>query len=116
MPVIRRSDGDVDDSNPDRRRLTLINAVFGAGYLEMGELTLAPGKGMPLHMHPTHEEGMYVLDGPLSYVLGDESGTVDTGDVVLAPTGVKHEITNPGPEPRRVMFIFPTTNVQRVFF
>ena len=59
---------------------------------------------------------MYVLDGSLSYVPGDESGTVDMGDMVLAPAGVKHEITNPGPEPRRAMFIFPTTNVQRVFY
>ena len=81
----------------------------------MGELSVDPGHKVGMHLHPTHEEGMYFLDGPFEFVLGDESGVVNAGDVLLAPAGVKHELTNLGPEPRRVMFIFPTTNVQRVF-
>ena len=114
MPVIRRADVDLDRSAPNLERRTLINANAGAGHLEMGELAIAPGKSVPLHAHPTHEEGMYILDGPMDFVLGDENGTVNTGDVLLAPAGVKHQLSNPGPEPRRVMFIFPTTNVQRL--
>ena len=115
MPVIRRSDVELDESNPDLKRLTLINAAVGAGHLEVGEVTIAPGRKIPLHVHPTHEEGVYIMEGPLNYVLGDETGVVNAGDMVLAPARVKHEISNPGPEPRRVMFICPTTNVQRVF-
>ena len=115
MPIIRRSDVKLDESNPELKRLTLINAAAGAGYLELGEVTIAPGKQVPLHTHPTHEEGMYILEGPIDYVLGDESGTANVGDTLLAPAGVKHNLSNPGSEPRRVMFIFPTTNVQRVF-
>ena len=113
MPVIRRANIQADETNPDFKRLMLVNADAGAGYLEMGELTIVPGGQVPLHIHPTHEEGMYIIDGPLDYVLGDESGSVDTGDVLLAPAGVKHRVYNSGPEPRRLMFIFPTTNVQR---
>ena len=115
MPVIRRSNIQMDESNPDFKRLTLINADAGAGYLEMGEISIVPGGQVALHIHPTHEEGMYVIDGPLDYVLGDETGSVNAGDVLLAPAGVKHRVFNPGPEPRRLMFIFPTTNVQRQF-
>ena len=55
------------------------------------------------------------MQGPLNYVVGDESGVVDSGDVFLAPTGVKHELYHPGQEPGRIMFIFPTTNVQREY-
>ena len=115
MPVIRRSDVELDESNPDLKRRTLISAAVGAGHLEVGEVTIAPGQKIPLHIHPTHEEGVYIMEGPLDYVLGDETGVVNAGDVVLAPARVQHEISNPGAEPRRVMFIFPTTNVQRVF-
>lgn len=115
MTVIRRSNVKVDESTQGLKRLTLINAAAGAGYLEMGELTIAPGKRVPLHIHPAHEEGMYIMEGPMSYVLGDEKGVLDTGDVLFAPAGVRHELSNPSSVPRRVMFIFPTTNVQRVF-
>lgn len=45
MPVARRTNGKRDDSPPDLKRLTLVNSDFGACYLEMGELTIAPGKG-----------------------------------------------------------------------
>ena len=115
MPVIRRANVKVHEFLPGLNRLTLINASVGAGYLDMGELAIAPGEKVPLHIHATHEEGMYVLDGPLNYALGDETGVANEGDAILAPAGVKHEISNPGSEPRRVMFIFPTTNVQREF-
>ncbi|MDA1348538.1 MAG: cupin domain-containing protein [Chloroflexi bacterium] len=55
------------------------------------------------------------MDGQLEFVLGDESGTVDKGDVLLAPPGGRHGLKNASSEPRRIMFIFPTTNVQRVY-
>lgn len=113
--VFRWADVAVDESDPDLKRRTMVSADVGSGYLHMGELTIMPGKEVPLHVHPTHEEGMYVMDGPLEFVLGDESGTVDKGDVLLAPPGVKHGLKNASDEPRRIMFIFPTTNVQRVY-
>ncbi|MBM3944503.1 MAG: cupin domain-containing protein [SAR202 cluster bacterium] len=113
MTVIRRKDLKLDESMPNLKRLTLINDQTGAGYLTFGELTIAPGKSVPLHTHPTHEEGMYVMDGDLEFILGDEKGVLGKGDAMLAPAGVKHQLTNRSPEPRRVMFIFPTTNVKR---
>ena len=115
MPVIRHGDAKLAEAFPGVERLTLINADVGAGYLDMGELLVAPGKKIPLHLHPNHEEGMYIIEGPLDYVLGDETGVVNTGDAMLAPAGVKHGLTNSSSAPRRVMFIFPTTNVNRVF-
>ena len=115
MPVIRHPDVKLDESTPNLKRLTLVSDEVGAGYLTLGELAIDPGKKVPLHIHPAHEEAMYVMEGPLHYVLGDETGVVNAGDVLLAPAGVKHELTNPGEGPRRIMFIFPTTNVQRVY-
>ena len=114
MPVIRRADLKADESRPDLIRRTMLSAELGAGHLEVVEVAIAPGKKIPLHIHPTHEEGIYILDGPLDYILGDESGAVETGDMILAPAGVKHETCNPGTESRRILGIFPTTNVQRV--
>ena len=89
MPVIRRAGIRQDESNPDVERLTLVDAQSGSGYLTMGESTIAPAKKIPLHTHPTHEEGNYIMEDPLNYMVGDESG------VVLARTGVRHELPNP---------------------
>ncbi|MDA1189942.1 MAG: cupin domain-containing protein [Chloroflexi bacterium] len=111
--MIKRKDIKLDESSPNLKRLTLISDQHGAGYLTFGELIIAPGKSVPLHTHPTHEEGMYSLDGDLQYILGDETGVLGKGDAMLAPAGLKHKITNASSEPRRVMFIFPTTNVKR---
>ena len=115
MPHIQRKLLTSNKSNPDLERLTLINAESGSGYLEVGEVTIAPGKKIPMHIHQTHEEGIYIMDGPLDYVLGDQSGTALAGEVILAPARIKHEITNNSTEARRIMFIFPTTNVHREF-
>lgn len=114
MPIIKRADIDTSESEPGRQRLTLVNAALGSGHLDMGELAIGPNVKGPLHLHPAHEEAIYILEGPLDYILGNEDGTVNTGDVILAPAGVKHQIINSSSESKRIMFIFPTTNVQRV--
>ena len=115
MPIIRRVNVQSEEFLPGLLRLKLINAEFGAGHLDVGEIAIAPNQKVPLHVHHTHEEGMYVLDGPMNYVIGNESGVAQEGDMILAPAGVKHELSNPGDKPIRVMYIFPTTNVQREF-
>lgn len=115
MPVIRRADVQADESNPNVRRLPFISTPIAAAYLEMAEFAFVAGKKARPHIHPTHEEVLYVIEGPLNYILGDEVGVLNAGDLLLAPTGVKHGITNPGSEPRRVMVIYPTRDVQRVF-
>ena len=115
MAVIRRADVKMDESLPGLSRWNMVNAAAGAGHLEVGELAIAPGEQVRLHIHETHEEAMYILDGPMNYVLGDESGVLEAGDMMLAPAAVKHSLQNPGDEPRRLLFIFPTTNVQRTY-
>ena len=115
MAVIRRADVKVDQSMTNLSRWTMVNAAGGAGHLEVGVLTIAPESEISLHIHPTHEEAMYIIEGPMSFVLGDERGEVDTGDMLLAPARVPHSLRNPSSEPKSLLFIFPTTNVQRQF-
>ena len=115
MVTIRRADVNVDQSMANLSRWTMVNAAAGAGHLEVGVLTIAPGSGIALHIHPTHEEAMYIVEGPMDFVVGDESGEVDTGDMLLAPARVPHSLSNTSSEPKSLLFIFPTTNVQRQY-
>ena len=114
MPIIRASEFKDGEAFPGVERGRLVNSDIGASHLDMGELLIQPGKAVPMHIHETHEEAMYILDGPFEYVLGDETGVINTGDAMLAPAGVKHFLKNPTQQPKRLLFIFPTTKINRV--
>jgi quercetin dioxygenase-like cupin family protein len=47
------------------------------------------GAGFLAHSHD-HEEIFYVLSGSLSYEIGEQTGSVVAGDVVVIPAGTVH--------------------------
>ena len=55
------------------------------------------------------------MEGKIEAVLEGETRTLGPGDVLLAPAGAKHTITNQSEEPAKVLAIYPTTNPERVF-
>lgn len=58
------------------------------GLVEMRDV---PAGGMPpLHVHHTHDEGFYVLDGEVTLYTPGEETTLGAGDFLLAPRGVPH--------------------------
>jgi quercetin dioxygenase-like cupin family protein len=65
------------------------------GALGVVEMTVAPGDGPPLHVHPTHAEAFYVLAGDLSLQVGDEVVTGGPGTWACAPKDVAHTLTKP---------------------
>ena len=54
------------------------------------------GQGPRLHRHP-YDETWVVIEGNLTFQLGDERHNVGPGDVVIAPPGAAHKFTNDGP-------------------
>ena len=117
MSIIRR--GDVpeqqDTPTPGAVSQSIVNGGLGAVSLTVTELTLPPGREIPLHVHPGHEECILVLEGTLEAVVGEERETVGAGDTVLAPDSTVHALTNKSGAPARILAIFPTVNVQRRF-
>lgn len=53
---------------------------------------VGPGVETAAHSHP-HEQFSHVLAGTGTYVLGDESLTVEPGDLVHIPPDVRHGAT-----------------------
>src|SRR5262249_17738238 len=82
--------------------------------VSVGDVSLAQIPALPRHIHPNTEEAMIILEGTLDVVLGDQRMTVGPGHVVLAPAGMVHGFLNRTPEPARLLFIFPTQQVERV--
>lgn len=59
--------------------------------------TFPPGTGMPfLHLHRSHEEAFYVLEGELQFRLGAEEIHARPGSAILVPRNTPHCFRNIG--------------------
>lgn len=53
-----------------------------------------PGTGVPMHVHPTQDEFIYVRDGVISLHLDGEWETAGPGDVLRLPRDIPHAYYN----------------------
>jgi mannose-6-phosphate isomerase-like protein (cupin superfamily) len=58
----------------------------------------------PLHIHQNEDECWYVLDGAMTFYVGDDAHEATAGTFVLAPRGLPHTFTV-DVEPTRVLMI-----------
>jgi len=111
MPILRKEDSQSKDFAPGILRTEVVNASLGSNSLTIADLDLSDGSQVPTHFHPK-EEAMYILEGELVSLLGDEQVVVKAGDTVLAPAGIKHGFTNKSGKSARLLAIHPTVNVE----
>jgi quercetin dioxygenase-like cupin family protein len=64
------------------------------------------GGSMPLHTTLVEHE-QYVLSGSAKVVIGEETYTVEPGNVVFIPAGAAHTYVNNGSEPFRFLCLVP---------
>ena len=57
-----------------------------------------PGEGNGKHHHPEWNEWWFIIDGTWQWNIEDEIKTINKGDLVFMPKGVKHKITAIGDE------------------
>ena len=56
----------------------------------------------PLHIHHNEDEAWYILDGRMTFYVGDEAFQAGAGSFVFAPSGIAHTFTV-DVEPTRVL-------------
>jgi quercetin dioxygenase-like cupin family protein len=79
------------------------------------ELALAADwTGPPLHHH-AFDEAFYVLEGELTFQLGDERRTAGPGELVFAPGGAVHTLGNLSGAPARYLLICAPPGFERRF-
>jgi mannose-6-phosphate isomerase-like protein (cupin superfamily) len=65
------------------------------GHVSLTEFLVTSGSGgPPLHLHPGHAEGFYILQGELTVQVGDDRLTGGAGTFVFAPPGTAHTFAN----------------------
>ena len=63
-------------------------------------------KGLPLHLHRSHEEVIFVKSGRAEVRIGERTLTMQAGDLVLIPKGMLHSARAVGKEPFRGISVF----------
>jgi mannose-6-phosphate isomerase-like protein (cupin superfamily) len=59
---------------------------------------LEPGQAQPSHRHAVGDKLYFVLTGSGRIRVGSDERVVRPGDLVCAPAGSDHGVSNPGPE------------------
>ncbi len=75
-----------------------------------------PGTFVPLHVHPTQDEFIYVLEGVFDLRLGNADRQARPGDLVRMPRGVPHAYYNNQDVPARALFwVSPARRLRELF-
>ena len=115
MPFVMQGEAQSGSSTSGTQTTTLVGKDHGGDNLTVVSAGIDPGAGLALHIHPNYEEAILVVEGNIEAVLDGETRVLGPGDLLLAPAGVKHTITNQSDKPARVLAIYPTTNPERIF-
>ena len=79
-------------------------AADTGGQMTILEITEAPGAEAPLHVHHREDEAFWILEGDVTFEVGDTITEAHPGDYLFAPRGIPHRFTV-GPSGCRMLFI-----------
>src|SRR6478672_8478112 len=112
------------NSPPQGRTIAVVGDVYRFlatgedtnGKYALWEAIVTPGGGPPMHIHSREEEGFYVLEGEITFAVGDELFVAIAGTFVNMPVGVPHSFTNATGWPARMLISLAPAGLEKMFF
>jgi quercetin dioxygenase-like cupin family protein len=98
----------------DRITVKLTSEDTGGVY-SLAEEISPPQGGPPPHIHRREDEVLYVLEGEVEFLLGEDTITADSGSCVHVPRGALHTFKNVGTSPSRVLVFFSPGGFEKFF-
>jgi mannose-6-phosphate isomerase-like protein (cupin superfamily) len=77
-----------------------------SNLLSMGMVVLPPGESGDPHTHGAEQEAWFVVSGHGKLIVGGETAELKPDMVIVAPSGIEHQIINDGDEPLKALFLF----------
>lgn len=115
MPIIKKQEfSKRADAAAGAESSILVGADRGSQLLHIEEVSVAPNARIPRRVNPHTEVAIIVQEGKVDAILGRERAPIGPGDTVLVPPGSAHGFLNRYEEPARLLFIFPTHQVEQV--
>ena len=95
-------------------RFLVSSEEAGGSYTTM-EITVPPGAGANMHVHDGEEEQFYILQGELTYWIGDDTIEASTGDLIHIPRGTLHGFKNKQTPAKLLATFSPATGIEILF-
>jgi quercetin dioxygenase-like cupin family protein len=85
------------------------------GSIGFLEATSFPGYGPPRHIHRSHDELFYVLEGEFLFLVGERQLSALPGTFVFIPRGTVHAAKVIGTEPGKVLMAYIPGGLEHSF-
>ena len=86
----------------DVYRILATGAQTGGVYT-LAESRVPPGGGPPPHIHHREDESFFVLEGEITFTLGDQKVVGKAGSFIQGPRGIPHAFKNESQAPARML-------------
>jgi mannose-6-phosphate isomerase-like protein (cupin superfamily) len=77
----------------------------GGAYALWEMATPAKAGGPPPHIHEREDEAFYVLEGEMTFQIGERTVHGSAGTFAFAPRGIAHKFSNPSSKPAKALVI-----------
>jgi quercetin dioxygenase-like cupin family protein len=86
------------------------------GRYAMLEAFVSPGGGPPPHVHSREDEGFYILEGEITFTIGDQRLVASAGMFASMPIGTPHSFKNETKKPARMLVSIAPAGLEKMFF
>lgn len=116
IPTLRKA--------PDGRAVAVVGDIYRFlavgeetnGAYALWEATVLPGGGPPPHVHRREEEGFYVLEGEITFTIGEKRVVATAGTFANMPVGTPHSFKNESDRPARMLISVVPAGLEGMFF
>jgi quercetin dioxygenase-like cupin family protein len=98
----------------DVYRYLATGAETGGAYALIDAI-VPPGGGPPPHVHTREVEGFFVLEGEVTFFLGEAKHVATAGAHVSVPIGTLHAFKNDSTAPARMLILVTPAGLEEMF-
>lgn len=86
------------------------------GKYAVWEAIVPPGGGPPPHVHSREEEGFYILEGEIMFMINGERVVATAGMFANMPVGTPHSFKNESGKPAKMLISVAPAGLEQMFF
>ena len=112
------------NTSPKGRTIAVVGDVYRFlatgddtnGKYALFEALVGPGGGPPPHVHSREEEGFYILEGEITFLVGEERIVATAGVFANMPVGTPHSFKNESNRAAKMLISVAPAGLEKMFF